>query len=166
MLSSCAASGAEHPGKGLGEAARSVAPSDTWPLLNLIFMISGAALGVLAIATREKRKERNPGRVLTHCDEKRYGAWRPNETSLDKYGRFNEEEYPANIYLTVIKLVAVCAATTGVIVWCVTQKIAGQMVMTDEYTLPQCLIAAAAGVSFILCVIGKRGPDKYEYKLK
>jgi hypothetical protein len=127
-------------------------------------MIAGAALGISAIVTRGKKNGRDMSGEFMNWDEKHYGVWKPNETAHEENKRLGKEEYPAGIYKTSIKIVAICAATTGVIVWCVTQKITGRMVTSDEYTLVQGAIAAAAGVSFILCGIERKGPDKYEYK--
>jgi hypothetical protein len=128
-------------------------------------MLAGAALGVLAIVMRGKRDERDgESREPADWDEKRYGAWSENETPFDEYDHRDEEEYPPGIYRTAIKTVAACAAAIGVIVWCVTQNITGRMILTDGYTLLQGLLAAAAGVGFVLCVIKEKGSCKYEYK--
>jgi hypothetical protein len=142
-----------------------VAPA-SWPLLNFIFMITGAAFCVLAVLTRGNRGERNAGRDFVRWDEKHYGAWASNETVLDKHGRFGEEKSPDSMYRMVIKIVAVCAATTGVVVWCVTQRLVGRMVATDEYTPVQGVLVAITLVGFILCCIKKKGPGEYEYKGK
>jgi hypothetical protein len=140
---------------------------ETWPMLNLIFMIVGAALGVLAAVIRGRRDGRDDeDREPADWDEKRYGAWSADETPCDEYGHTDDEEYPPDIYRTALKIVTVCVAATGVIVWCVTQHIAGRMVLTDGYTFLQGLLTVAVAVVFMLSNRRRKEPGKYEYKLK
>ncbi|MDR1778489.1 MAG: InlB B-repeat-containing protein [Clostridiales Family XIII bacterium] len=126
------------------EASPRAASENTWPLLNLILMILGAFVAVLAVAIRRKSEEEE--------DEQQppVGDTRIPYSFSAPAGALAAEEKKHGKAKWMFAAVSVVAAVAGICFWILTEDFAGKMVITDRYTLMQGCIAAATLLTAIL----------------
>jgi hypothetical protein len=139
-----------------------------WPLLNLILMFSGVVLGLFTVILRTSTKDRDGDRKFMNLNVEYYNirdfsdrADAAREYTLSEYrdlrgipGEFNAtSEMRRRIINMAIRIIAAGAAVSGAVLWFITEEIAGHMVLTDMYTIPQAVLAAIAIACFVIFIV-------------
>jgi hypothetical protein len=161
-----------------GAAGADTDISGEWPLINLVCMFSGTVLGAFTIILRSSAKSRDVSRKFMNLNVEYYNvrdfsdrADAAREYTLAEYrdicGIPGETDAAAEarrrISGLVIRITAACAAASGAVLWFVTEEIAGHMVLTDKYTIPQAILAAVAISCFIIFVRLEGDEEAYKF---